>query len=252
MPKDNKAKQKREERREQQKTRYGRVTKTPVEAARERLRQREQEQAEQERRLEERQRIAEERQQAILNLPPTTNRNRSKLDDIAFNIHNAYDWDGHGDECVTCVVKQNDNTYRVFPQRFMVVMETYAGKHYAGKDMKFMPGACASVPHLHAEMYAVYYYLALGQNPADHIKAMGVSKRICPDCAAVLDAYGIVYNVGWTTGDASSHWKDPWDILTEDCKGNKNIYNWKRKPDDEDDEDGGGGNNLNYNLVEAY
>jgi hypothetical protein len=204
-----------------------------------------QEAAKREREAARRKQVAEIRRQALLELPPASDADRSDLDNIAFNIHGAYDWGGHETECTTAVVRTRSGTHRVFPQRFMRVMEEYAGRHYTGKTFKFMPAA--PVAHLHAEMYAVFYYLSLGLNPADYIHEIGVSQRICPDCAAVLDAYGIVYNEGWTRENSASHWIDPWYILSDTCKEDKNIWNWRNgKPDDDS---GGGDQHGNFDAM---
>lgn len=207
---------------------------TPQEAEAERRRQREEEQARLERMRAQTSAIAEERRQAILNRAPTTSADRSDLDDIAYNLHSAYDWDGRETQCVTAVVRLNDGTYRVFPQRFMNAMQTYANNHYARLRLEFEPGGGS---HLHAEMYAVFYYLARGIVPSQVIAEIGVSMEICPNCQYVLTYLGIVYNARWVTTRSSPHWINPWDILPRECK--PPVKDWRR--DDPDSDQGGQG-----------
>jgi hypothetical protein len=118
-------------------------------------------------------------------------------------------------------------------------MEEYANTHYRQMGMKFHPGA--SVPHLHAEMYAVFHYLSLNQHPAEKIDEIGVSKQICPLCLAVLDSLGIKYNPRWTSSRNSKNWVDPWDIVAGSCK----IERWDDNYDKYDKDKGGkGGHGL--------
>ena len=93
-------------------------------------------------------------------------------------------------------------------------MKDYADKHYKGNNLLFKPGC--GYDHMHAEMYAVWYYLNKGLNPGEHIKSMGVSKPICPDCQRVLNHLAINYNKRWTTTERSDHWKDPWRHLSKE------------------------------------
>src|SRR5688572_1050878 len=77
--------------------------KTPNAAAAERLRLRMQEAAEREREAMRRKQIAERRQEEILARPPASDADRSVLDNIAFNIHAAYNWDGRDTQATTAV-----------------------------------------------------------------------------------------------------------------------------------------------------
>lgn len=207
---------------------------TPQEAAAEREEQRRAEQAARD----ERDRLRQEASQAaamrLLAAEPVTDDNRSPLDDIAVSLHRAYNWDGHEDECVTAITQgRGTEELTVFAQRFMTAMSAYANAHYADKRIAFMPGGGS---HLHAEMYAVLYHLLLERNPAEHIGAIGVSKRICPLCATVLDHLGIKYDKRWVTASLSTNWIDPWLSLPDGCK--PPVKGPFQK--DDEDEDGGG------------
>jgi hypothetical protein len=90
-------------------------------------------------------------------------------------------------------------------------------------------------------MYAVYQYLSKVLVPRLHIKEIGVSKRICPDCKRVLDYLGIKYNNRWVTDVRSKHWIDPWDILSKECKPAVQHWSEKDSGNDEDEDEGGGG-----------
>jgi hypothetical protein len=207
-----------------------RKRRSPQEAEAEREQERQRELAERERRRQADRAVAAERQRALVNAAPVTSDDRSDLDNIAFNLHNAYDWQGHADECVTAVVRLRDNTYRVFAQRFMNVMEDYGRQHYANHNLHFEPGGIA---HLHAEMYAMWYYLTREQTPSEMIAEIGVSKPICPHCQHVLNYLGITYNARWVTAAPSKNWINPWDILTPTCK--PAVQDWRK-----DDKDKGG------------
>jgi hypothetical protein len=155
---------------------------------------------------------------------------------MAANIHDAYDWQGHGDQCVTAVVrKRNSGRLVVFSQRFMTAMEDYARRHYRAEPMKFKPGGGA---HLHAEMYAVLHYLLKGKDPGQEIRSIGVSKQICPLCQSVLDYLGIEYTQHWVTTEVSSHWIDPWDSLPQACK--PAVPSWRKDPESDSDPGQGG------------
>lgn len=208
---------------------------TPQKAEEELQRRLAEERAERERRRAADRAIALQYQQALLDAAPVTADDRSDLDDVAYNVHNAYDWQGHQDECVTAVVRLRDGTYRVFAQRYMSLMEAYARRHYAAMHLKFKPGGGS---HLHAEMYAVWHYLARGLRPSDVIAEIGVSKQICPLCQHVLNYLGITYNLRWVTSAKSKNWISPWDILSPTCK--PAVQDW-RKDDSDEDEGGGGG-----------
>lgn len=210
---------------------------TPEEARERRLAQARAELEEQRQRAREARRLAQMAEQRRLLQPPVTADNRSALDDIAVNLHNAYDWDGHADECVTAVAQgRNTQALTVFPQRYMRVMSDYASAHYAARNIAFMPGGGS---HLHAEMYAVLHYLLNEQNPSEHIGSIGVSKPICPQCAQVLDHLGIPYDPRWITAKLSSHWIDPWALLPATCK--PAVRGPLDKRDDEGSDGGGGG-----------
>lgn len=208
---------------------------TPQEAEAERERLRQEELAARERRRQADRAIAVERQQALINAAPTTSDDRSDLDNVAYNLHNAYDWQGHADECVTAVVRLRNNTYVVFAQRYMTAMEEYGNQHYSNLHLNYMPGGGS---HLHAEMYAMFNYLANEQVPSEQVAEIGVSKPICPQCQYVLNYLGINYNARWVTADTSKNWINPWDILTKTCKPAVKNY---RKDGSEDDDDGKGG-----------
>jgi hypothetical protein len=217
---------------------------TPQEAAAERERQRQAEQAERDERNRQRQEASQAAARSLLEAEPVTDDNRSALDDIAVNLHRAYNWDGHEDECVTAVVQgKNTGQLTVFSQRFMKAMENYATAHYANRKISFMPGGGS---HLHAEMYAVLHYLLLEQNPGEHIGVIGVSKPICPLCAAVLDHLGIKYDKRWVTDSLSANWIDPWRSLPKGCK--PPVKGPFQKKDEDDDSgkhhEGGGGGGL--------
>ena len=210
---------------------------TPREAEEERLQRRMQEAAERARRQEHNKQIVARAQAELLLIPPATSEQRSAMDDIAFNVHNAYNWGGRGDQCVTAVVREKSGRYVVFSQRHMDAMTAYGRKHYAEYNLNHMPGGG---DHLHAEMYAVLHYLLREQHPGHAIASMGVSKPICPLCKGVLDYLGINYNERWVTAEASAHWVDPWESLPGTCK--PAIRSWRKKDDDPDDgADGDGG-----------
>lgn len=219
----------------------GRARLSPAEAAKVRDLARRRAIAERERRQARIRRMLANRQQALLAAGPVANANRSVLDDVAFNIHNAYNWRGHGEECVTAVVHEAGGQRLVFPQRYMKAMQTYARLHYGNLLLTFRPGGGA---HLHAEMYAVQYYLLLGQDPGQRIVSIGVSKPICPMCAAVLDHLGIDYTEGWITDDVSNNWINPWDQLPATCK--PAVPRWHPGDDESDDDEseGGGGREI--------
>ena len=219
---------------------------TPSEAEGERLQQRMQEAAARSRRQAHNQQIAAQAQAALLSLPPVTSGARSELDNVAFNIHNAYDWGGRGDQCVTAVVRENTGRYVVFSQRHMDVMAQYGREHYAAYNLTHMPGGG---DHLHAEMYAVLHYLLQQRHPGHMIASIGVSKPICPLCKAVLDYLGIEYNENWITKELSSHWKDPWDMLSASCK--PPIDSWRKKDGDPDDGGIGGGGGGSLSIAVA-
>jgi len=212
---------------------------TPEQATEARKRVRAAEAAARERRREADRAIAAQVQQARIDAAPVTAADRSDLDDVAYNLHYAYNWDGHGDECVTAVVHLRDGTYRVFAQRFMSAMEDYAGRHYAAMHLHFSPGGGS---HLHAEMYAIWYYLARGLTPSEVIAEIGVSKEICPLCQHVLNYLGITYNLRWVTSDKSKNWINPWDILESSCK--PAVKDWRKHDSDEDEDEGGGGKGM--------
>ena len=207
-----------------------RKRRTPQEAQEERERERQEEQAERERRRMADRAIAAERQRALINAEPAVSADRSALDNIAFNLHHAYDWQGHGDECVTAVVRLRDNTYRVFAQRFMHAMGDYGRQHYGHLHIEYEPGGGS---HLHAEMYAMLYFLLREQTPSEFIAEIGVSKPICPLCQHVLNYLGITYNPRWVTATASNNWINPWDQVPPTCK--PPVKDWRR-----DDKDKGG------------
>lgn len=180
-------------------------------------------------------RVQRAAQQRLLDQPPVTDDVRSELDNIAYNLHYAYNWDGHGDQAVTAVVRMRaTNRLVVFPQRFMTAMSDYAAQHYQDRQFDFRTGGGS---HLHAEMYAVLAFLLLGQDPSEQIAEIGVSKEICPNCAAILDFLGITYNLAWVTGKGSKHWKHPWDLLPATCKPAVRDPRWDS---DDDDQSGGG------------
>jgi hypothetical protein len=206
---------------------------TPEEATARRLALERAEMEERRRRAREAQAAARRAEQQRLLQGPVTADNRSALDDIAVNLHNAYDWDGHADECVTAVAQgRGTQALTVFPQRYMRVMADYANAHYAARNIAFMPGGGS---HLHAEMYAVLHYLLNEQDPSEHIGSIGASKPICPQCAHVLDHLGIQYDPRWITAKLSPHWIDPWASLPASCKPAV------RGPLDKPDDEGGGG-----------
>lgn len=209
---------------------------TPQEAEENRQRVLAAERAARERRRAADRAIALQVQEARLNAEPVTADDRSNLDDVAYNLHYAYDWQGHGDECVTAVVRLRDGTYRVFAQRFMSAMENYAGRHYAAMHLEFEPGGGS---HLHAEMYAVWHYLTRGLVPSEVIAEIGVSKEICPLCQHVLNYLGITYNLRWVTAVKTTNWINPWDILELSCK--PAVKDWRKHDSDEDEDEGGGG-----------
>jgi hypothetical protein len=167
--------------------------------------------AQQQREQAARKRLAAQMAQRRLDAPPQTGASRSALDNMAYNIHRAYDWGGHEDQACTVVVKKPSGAYVLFAQRFMTAMEAYARHHYGSVIWRFKPGGG---PHLHAEMYAVLNYLQKhGGDPAHSIAEIGVSKPICADCEAILHHLGIVYNTAWTSGQSTTHWLDPWRLL---------------------------------------
>lgn len=222
----------------QQPRRSKRKRLSPQEAQAERTRIAAAEAAERARGLQERQRIQRLAQQALIDAPPVTGNDRSDLDNMAYNIHTAYDWNGRGDQSVTAIIREaNSQRFWVFPQRKMTAMWSYANKHYSDKAITIKPG-CA-VHHLHAEMYAVLYCLLNGWVPSEHIAEIGVSKPICPECAQVLRFLGIPFNNRWLTDKSSHDWKHPWDYLEKDCK--PAVRDPRRGPDDDDDMSGGGG-----------
>lgn len=184
---------------------------TPAEAEKLRSLKRQQEAAERKRRRQESIQIAREVQKRLIEQAPITNEDRSDLDNIAFNVHAAYDWNGRDDQCVTAVILKTNGHYVAFCQRYMRAMEDYARAHYAAMNIKFKPGC--SVHHLHAEMYAIYNYLIKGQIPSEHIARIGVSKPICPDCQNMLNHFGIVYTLRWITSQSSPHWVNPENII---------------------------------------
>ncbi|MBD7923371.1 hypothetical protein [Xanthomonas bonasiae] len=221
---------------------------TPAQAEALREQQRVQAAAQRAREVEARRQVVEQTRQALLAAPPTTNARRSALDDVAHNIHNAYDWQGHGDQCVTAVVRKRNGRHVVFSQRFMSAMEDYALRHYADHGLVFKPGGGA---HLHAEMYAVLHYLLRGKNPASEIERIGVSKPICPLCRAVLQYLGIAFSEAWVTSDSSTHWLDPWSMLPSSCKPAIEHWHKKRDPDDDAGSGGGGGGSSHSSAIAA-
>nr|WP_241093328.1 nucleic acid/nucleotide deaminase domain-containing protein [Xanthomonas sp.] len=214
---------------------------TPEEAEALRAQQRNREAAQRERDAELRREVVRSAREALLGMAPTANARRSELDDVAYNIHNAYNWQGRGDQCVTAVVEKRNGRHVVFPQRFMSVMEQYALRHYAGHGLVFKPAGGA---HLHAEMYVVLHYLLREKNPALEIKRIGVSKPICPLCRAVLAYLGIGFSEGWVTSEPSTHWLDPWRLLPSTCK--PAVDHWRKKGDPDDDAGVGGGGGPPY------
>jgi hypothetical protein len=164
---------------------------------------------------------AEEVQQALLNEKPVTHKDRSELDNIAYNIHNAYHWGQSDDvtkdyssQCVTAVALFKDNRYRAFPQRAMLVMQEYAKKWYADKNILLTTSA--PYEHMHAEMYVVYHFLLNGANPNERVTEIGVSKPICPSCKRVLENLAIGFNRRWITGNVNFNWLNPWRHLPKD------------------------------------
>jgi hypothetical protein len=210
-----------------------RVRRTPQEAEAERQRAQAAETARREREREYRGLVAEQTRQRLLGVAPTSDSSRSKLDNMAVNIHYSYDWKGHGGQCVTAVIQlKNTQELQVFPQRFMTTMEEYANRHYADRRITFKPGGGS---HLHAEMYAVLHFLLMEQNPADHIGAIGTSREICPDCVHVLDYLGIPYTKTWVTSESNTYWIYPWSWLPPSCKPPV------KGPREDHDKGGGGG-----------
>lgn len=221
---------------------------TPAQAEVLREQQRAQEAAQRTREVEARRQIVEQTRQALLAAPPTTDARRSPLDDVAHSIHNAYDWQGHGDQCVTAVVRKRNGRHVVFSQRSMSPMQAYARSHYADHGLVFKPSGGS---HLHAEMYAVFHYLQRGKNPASEIERIGVSKPICPLCSAVLRYLGIGFSERWVTSAASTHWLDPWSMLPTDCKPAIEHWRTKRDPDDDAGNGGGGGGSSHSSAIAA-
>jgi len=219
-----------------------RMTREEAEARREEQRRREA--AQRERELERRLQIVERTRQALLAAPPSSGARRSALDDVAYNVHNAYDWQGRGDQCVTAVVRKASGRHVVFAQRYMAVMQEYATRHYADRGLVFKPGGGS---HLHAEMYAVLHYLLRGKHPGREIERIGVSKPICPLCREVLTYLGINFSEEWVTSEASSHWIDPWSLLPPTCK--PAAKPWQKKEDPDDDEGVGGGGGSFASLI---
>jgi len=113
---------------------------TPEEVEAMRREQRIQEAPRREREMEVRKQITERAREALLATPPSTSARRSSLDDVACNIHNAYDWQGRSDQCVTAVIKKRNGRQVVFSQRYMSVMEEYAGRHHAQRGLTFKHG----------------------------------------------------------------------------------------------------------------
>lgn len=214
---------------------------TPGQAEAQREEQRRCEAAQRERELEQRLRVVERARQARLAAAPTSGARRSRLDDVAYNIHNAYDWQGRGDQCVTAVVRKASGRHVVFSQRYMTAMEEYATRHYAAMGLVFKPGGGS---HLHAEMYAVLHYLLREKHPGREIERIGVSKPICPLCREVLIYLGINFSEDWVTSEASPHWIDPWSLLPRTCK--PAVRHWRKRdgPDDDDAGVGGGGGSV--------
>jgi hypothetical protein len=215
----------------------GRRRQAPAEAERERNRRRRIEQAETQRRLARNRIIVARRAAAMLGAPPVEGADRTELDNIAFNIHNAYHWAGRADQCTTAVVRTHGNQYVVFAQRFMTVMEDYGRRHYGEYLLRFEP---AGGSHLHAEMWAVLHYLLNNRHPGQEIAEIGVSQPICPLCSAVLNFLGIQFNPLWLSGSATKNWVDPWTWLPPSCKPPVGPH-WHRKDEDPDDEPGRGG-----------
>lgn len=216
--------------------RRGRARLSPAQAEEQREERRLQEMAQREREAERRRQIVASTRAALLDTAPVTSSSRSALDDVAYNIHNAYDWQGRADQCVTAVVRKSNGRYVVFAQRFMTVMEEYGSRHYADHQLSFKPGGGA---HLHAEMYAVLHYLQRGKHPGQEIERIGVSKPICPLCRAVLIHLGIRFTEGWVTAEPSTHWSDPWSLLPATCK--PPVKPWRKDGDPDEDAGGDGG-----------
>lgn len=224
--------------------RRGRIRLTPSDAQELREERRRQEIAQREREAERRRQIVARTSAALLGAAPTTSSSRSSLDDVAYNVHNAYDWQGRGDQCVTAVVRKSNGRHVVFAQRFMNAMEEYGTRHYADHDLTFKPGGGS---HLHAEMYAVLHYLLRGKHPGREIERIGVSKPICPLCRAVLTYLGIRFSESWVTAEASSHWIDPWSLLPATCK--PPVKHWRKDEDPDDGVGGGGGSSFSSPIT---
>lgn len=130
----------------------------------------------------------------------------SNLDNMAINIHKAYDWGGRDDQCVTAVVRLRNDKHIIFAQRYMNAMGEYAATHYHQYEWIVYPGGTSQIQHIHAEMWAIVCLHRASE--LGNAMGIGVSKEICCQCEVRLREYDIPFTLGYTTG-ASANWADP-------------------------------------------